>query len=429
MNGELVGYWTMGPQARHEFQYTEEWLTDPRSRPISLSMPLRPADAPYQGDRVEAFFDNLLPDSVEIRRRIQSRFGAASTRAFDLLTEIGRDCVGALQLLTPDAIPDDIKCITSEPLTEAGVAQLLREATTAPKLGQREDDAFRISLAGAQEKTALLRHDGQWHRPTGATPTTHIFKLPSGKVGNMQADLSTSVENEWLCAQIVRAYGLDVANCDIAQFEDQRTLIVERFDRKPSPDHTWWLRLPLEDMCQATGTPPEQRYESDGGPGVSEIMSVLLGARNAHSDRRGFFKARVLFWMLCAPDGHAKNFSVFIEPKGRYSSSPLYDIISAYPIVGTGANQLAPQRVRLAMAVSGKNKHYRWSMITRRHFSETARMCDMSSEANDVIDELVEATPQVIRKIMTRLPEGFPASVAEPIIAGLSDAAKKLSIQ
>ena len=169
------------------------------------------------------------------------------------------------------------------------MAQLLREATTAPKLGQREDDAFRISLAGAQEKTALLRHDDRWHRPTGATPTTHIFKLPLGKMGNMQADLSTSLENEWLCAQIVRAYGLNVANCDIAQFEDQRTLIVERFDRKLSPDHTWWLRLPLEDMCQATGTPPEQKYESDGGPGVSEIMSVLLGAREAHSDCRTFF--------------------------------------------------------------------------------------------------------------------------------------------
>ena len=52
------------------------------------------------------------------------------------------------------------------------------------------DHEFRISLAGAQEKTALLMHDGQWQRPIGATPTTHIFKLPVGRIEHAGIELS-----------------------------------------------------------------------------------------------------------------------------------------------------------------------------------------------------------------------------------------------
>ncbi len=62
-----------------------------------------------------------------------------------------------------------------------------------------------------QEKTALLFHEGRWLRPHGATPTTHILKLPLGLVGNRRADLTTSVENEWLCMTILKAFGLPVA--------------------------------------------------------------------------------------------------------------------------------------------------------------------------------------------------------------------------
>lgn len=428
MNGELVGHWLIAPQGRHEFRYAATWLDTSASRPLSLSMPLQPSDNPYRDERVEAFFDNLLPDSPEIRRRIQSRFGTASTAAFDLLTEIGRDCVGAVQLLAPDDQPEGIHSINGEPLTDDAIANRLRATVSAPALGHRDDDDFRISIAGAQEKTALLWHEECWHRPRGTTPTTHIFKLPLGRVGNMQADLTTSVENEWLCLQIVQAYGLDTAHCDMAQFEDQKVLIVERFDRRLAQDETWWVRLPQEDMCQATGTAPGHKYESDGGPGIRDIMYLLLGARTAQPDRKTFFKAQVLFWMLAATDGHAKNFSVFIEPGGRFSLTPLYDILSAYPIMGHGANQIAPEKARMAMAASGKNRHYRWSEIQRRHWLDTANACDLGPEAEQLIIELVERTPTVLEHVSALLPDDFPKPVSEPVLNGLESAAKQLSM-
>ena len=58
----------------------------------------------YRSSLVERFFENLLPDSKDIRQRLRQRFGALSDKAFDLLAQIGRDCIGAIQLTTDDRI-------------------------------------------------------------------------------------------------------------------------------------------------------------------------------------------------------------------------------------------------------------------------------------------------------------------------------------
>jgi serine/threonine-protein kinase HipA len=247
------------------------------------------------------------------------------------------------------------------------------------------------------------------------------------RVGNIQADLSMSVENEWLCAQIVRSFGIATANCEMATFGEQRVLIVQRFDRRLSRDGTWWVRLPQEDMCQATGTAPAQRYESDGGPGIVDISTMLLGSRNAAADRRDFFRAQVVFWMLCAIDGHAKNFSVFIEPAGRYSSTPLYDILSAYPILGLGTNQVAPQKATMAMAAIGKNRHYRWAEIQPRHWLTTAAAIGLDTTGRHDILELAGRVAAVVREVSAVLPADFPPHVAEPIFAGLQTTARRLA--
>ena len=427
MNGDHVGRWGIDAHGRQTFQYIESWVETHGARPISLSMPLRPADSSYVGDTVDAFFDNLLPDSTEIRRRIQTRFGTRTSAPFDLLTEIGRDCVGAIQLLPPGQAPDGLRKIDGVPLDEKGIAAELRAAVSANALGQQADKPLRISVAGAQEKTALLWHEDVWHRPVGATPSTHLFKLPLGRIGTTQIDMSTSVENEWLCAQIVHAFGIDNASCEMASFEDQRVLIVERFDRRLAQGGKWWLRLPQEDLCQALGVPPGQKYESDGGPGVADINTLLLGSRRSDTDRQTFFRAQVVFWMLCAIDGHAKNFSVFIEASGRYRLTPLYDVLSAYPIIGTGANQYAPQKVTMAMAVSGKNRHYKWAQIMPRHWIATAEKCGLGANVRDVLENLSSQAPKVVSTVESRLPEGFPDDVSIPIFEGLLKAAERLT--
>jgi len=302
-------------------------------------MPLRPTE--YRGDTVTAYFDNLLPDSRRIRERIQRHFAASSSSAFDLLAEIGRDCVGAIQLLPESASAPDGHKIEGATLTRKDIENLLTDLLRTTPMGTQESDDFRISLAGAQEKTALLRLKGQWLRPIGTTPTTHILKLPIG-TGGGGIDLTTSVENEWLCAEILRAYGVPVARCSMDRFGAQQVLVVERFDRRLSSDGSWIVRLPQEDLCQATGVPSDRKYEADGGPGIQTTMDLLLGSSRAEDDRRDFFKTQMLYWLLCAIDGHAKNFSLFMETDGGYRLTPRYDVLSAYPVLGTAKKMFHP---------------------------------------------------------------------------------------
>jgi serine/threonine-protein kinase HipA len=428
MNGERVGVWHLPNRRAPEFVYDPAWLESPAFRPLSLSLPATPVSPVVRGEQVNAFFDNLLPDSEAIRRRLQQRFKTASREAFDLLAAVGRDCVGAVQLLPVDESPADITRIEARPLDDEAVEQALINATaTSGWPGQADEDDFRISIAGAQEKTALLWHEGRWCQPLDATPTTHLFKLPLGLVGNRQADMRTSVENEWLCAKVLQAFDIPVARCEIREFGQQKCLVVERFDRKLHSSGVYWLRLPQEDFCQATGTPPHLKYEADGGPGMVDICKLLAHSEERDRDLRIFFKTQILFWMLRATDGHAKNFSLFLLPGGRYRMTPMYDVLSAWPVIGNSANRIPPQKVRLAQAWLGKNKHYLAEGIQQRHFDMTALKCGVGIQAGNVVEELVGTATQAIAAVASSLPPGFPQDVADAVLGGLQRSADRLT--
>ncbi len=421
MNGEKVGKLTRAAGGRLEFSYDKSWLESSSGRPLSLSMPL--AEQVYADDRVENYFDNLLPDSQPIRNRIQRHFGASSNSGFDLLWHVGRDCVGALQLIPEDQQVDVVK-IEAEPLMDADIAAILNNYRTMP-LGMRQDKNFRISVAGAQEKTALLKIDNQWHLPLGTTPTSHIFKLPIGHIEHSGMDLSDSVENEWLCHAILKAFGLPVAKAEKHTFEETKVLVVERFDRRWAKDKSWLIRLPQEDMCQALNVPPALKYESDGGPGFSPIMELLLGSTDSLTDRRLFMAANLVFWLLGAIDGHAKNFSIFLLPGGDFKLAPLYDVISAFPLVAQ--KQLDRRRLRMAMALMDKNRHDEWRMMLYRHWLSTAKACRFpTDEMEQIIAETLDRLDQVIAEVSSQLPGSLPCAVAGPIFDGMKMARDKL---
>src|SRR4029453_5981886 len=182
MNGRRVGEWTTLRTGTSVFSYAPEWIESRYVRPLSLSLPIT-ANREVRGIAVDPYFEHLLPDRIDFRRRMRTKLNARSMSTFDLLTEVGRDCVGAVQLLPPDTTPEGWNHVEAEALTETGIERLLQNVT-APALGQGEAaDDFRISIAGAQEKTALLSMGGRWFQPQGATPTTHILKLPLGLIG------------------------------------------------------------------------------------------------------------------------------------------------------------------------------------------------------------------------------------------------------
>ena len=424
-NGVRVGIWRLPARGPMELEYDDAWVAAAESRPLSLSLPLTLGRALHKGAAVEAYFDNLLPDSESIRRRLQDRFHTDSRGAFDLLAAIGRDCVGAVQLLPVDDQPAGLHEIAATPLTEANIARELSSVTT---VSAPDEDAgeFRISIAGAQEKTALLRHKGRWCRPIGSTPTTHIFKLPLGLVGNRQADMRTSVENEWLCARIVAAFGIPVAPCEIGEFGAQKALIVERFDRALHSSGKYWLRLMQEDFAQATGTPWHLKYESDGGPGIATIARILRGSTEAARDLETLFRAQLAFYLLAATDGHAKNFSLRILAGGRFQLTPLYDVLSAWPIIGKKASEVPLEKARLAMALPGRRPHYLLKSIQRRHFEALAKRMGVAN-VETIVDEMVARTPAVIDEVARNLPRGFPQQLLDRVLEGMRKSAQRLA--
>lgn len=423
LNNRLVGQLSRATSGAVAFRYDRSWLDWDHALPVSLSLPLR-EDA-YHGDTVMAVFDNLLPDSEALRRRVADRVGADGTDAYNLLAAIGHDCVGALQFIGAeeaghDGTPDEIR---GEAVDEQAIETLLKGLAQAP-LGLARDDPFRISVAGAQEKTALLWHRGRWLKPHGTTPTTHILKTQIGELPN-GIDLTNSVENEFYCLKLAAAFGLPANTAEMRTFGATKALVVERFDRRWTQDGRL-LRLPQEDCCQALSVPPTRKYQSDGGPGLVQILDLLKGSDQPTADQTTVLKAQILFWLVGATDGHAKNFSLFLAPGGGYRLTPLYDVLTAQPSLD--ARQVEPKQMRLAMSV-GTNRHYRLTEIQGRHFLQTGEAAGLPKALiEDAIDEMAAKAESALAGVEAVLPTDFPAAIHDAVRQAVRNRVRHLSL-
>src|SRR3569832_963578 len=129
MNGLRGGLWYWTRTGTPGFRYDEAWVSSPQGRALSLSMPLPAGGGDVTGPKVENYFDNLLPESTRVREMMRRRFGVASTSAADMLAAIGRDCVGAVQILPDGDQPPPHDRIESEALSDADVEKIVAAAS------------------------------------------------------------------------------------------------------------------------------------------------------------------------------------------------------------------------------------------------------------------------------------------------------------
>jgi serine/threonine-protein kinase HipA len=414
LNDRLVGHLNKGSGGAVDFRYADMWLGWPDAIPVSLSLPLR-EDA-YKGEPVVAVFENLLPDSNNLRKMVAAKVGADGTDAYSLLSQIGRDCVGALQFMRDDIgdVPNPAG-ITGEVIGDQDIEILLKNLSRAP-LGLTEDEEFRISVAGAQEKTALLWHEGKWLKPHGTTPTTHIFKTRIGTLQN-GIDLSNSVENEYYCLKLLGAFGLSVNVAEIHTFGETKALVIERFDRQMTNDGRL-LRVPQEDFCQVLSCPPTRKYQNEGGPGMADILERLKASDTPADDQKKFLKAQILFWLTGATDGHAKNFSVFLGAGGTFSLTPFYDVLTAQPSLDAG--QIERKQMKLAM-FAGDGRHYRIDEIQGRHFVQTTERAGLpGAMAIEALEEVAKAATGAMDAVVKQLPKGFPEEIHASVLQGVT---------
>ena len=118
---------------------------------------------------------------------------------------------------------------------------------------------------------------------------------------------------------------------------------------------------------------------------------------------------------MAATDGHGKNFSIFLERGGSYRLTPPYDVLSAWPIIGSEPNQVSPRRAKLAMALRGKNTHCHLHEIHLRHWQALAARGGVPGN----MVALALQVPYALERVQALLPPGFPARVFKSIPAGM----------
>mgnify|MGYP000654532555 CR=1 FL=1 len=72
-------------------------------------------------------------------------------------------------------------------------------------------------------------------------------------------------------------------------------------------------RLHQEDLCQALGCLPDNKYTMYGGPNCAEVLGLLTSTGpTAQANAAGFLQMLFLNYLLAATDAHAKNYSIML---------------------------------------------------------------------------------------------------------------------
>jgi len=390
----VAGTLTRLSGGRLRFDYDAAYQRRRGHTPLSLSMPIQVSSHPHQ--QIDPWLWGLLPDNDAVLRRWARQFQVSPSSAFSLLsTPIGEDCAGAVRFAPPDEL--------ERVLGRGGEVTWLEEDEVAQRLRELREDSTawlgrsftgQFSLAGAQAKTALLLDEDRWGVPSGAIPTTHILK--PAVIGFDDHDL-----NEHLCLEAARRARLVAARSTIAQFADETAVVVTRYDRIEGTEGAI-VRVHQEDLCQALGLPPSQKYQNEGGPTPAQIARLL---RDAMPPRIGedavwrFADALIWNWLIAGTDAHAKNYSLLLAGD-QVRLAPLYDVASALPY-GTHEREL-----KLAMKIGSSYEVY----PQRNRWPNAAR--DLGVDAEALVDRA--------RELAEIAPEAFAAAVGAPEVTALN---------
>jgi serine/threonine-protein kinase HipA len=367
LRNRLAGRLWLDERRRFVFQYEGEWVSDPRALPLSLSLPLR--TDPYADDSARPFFANLLPEG-EIRRLIAQRFGLSEKNDFALLEQIGGECAGAVSLLLQGESPDESR--SYEELAEEELHRIITELPRRPLLAGEK--GIRLSLAGAQNKLPVFMERDKVFIAEGNSPSTHIIKLPI-------PGLEGTVENEAFCMTLAGRVGLPVPAVFIRKQLDT-LLVVERYDRKRDPGGEM-LRLHQEDFCQALGILPDQKYESEGGPKLSQCFLLLKdNSTRPAADQRSLLSWVIFNALIGNADAHAKNLAILYAEKGP-RLAPFYDLLctQVYPDLAE----------KYAMKIGGESRP---DWLQLRHWERLAD--ELSLKKRFVLDMIQRMTGMVV---------------------------------
>ncbi len=277
----------------------------------------------WTADLTRAWFEGLLPEG-DTRIRLASRFRVRPDDWFGLLAEIGWECAGAVSVVAESgAIPEP----GYQPLTDQEVGERL---DTLPGRPLDPDGALRVSLGGAQDKLVLARRGSGWSLPLGGAPSTHILKpqppqWPGAVAAEAWALALARTVTEAAEAQAIPALGT------------RPVLVVTRFDRHVTATGEI-RRVHQEDLCQALGLPPDDKYHEPpfrpGKPSFARLAAILRTRGVDPVVEIEHLLARLVVTLAVGnADAHAKNWSLLHDGSGLVRLAPLYDVVPTLAFV------------------------------------------------------------------------------------------------
>ncbi len=351
LNDKHAGIIERTKTGKQRLVYDEEYVANPRAIPISRSLPL--TKRTHDTTSTANFMWGLLPDNPLTLDAWGKRYKVSPNNPFGLLAAVGEDCPGAIQLIEPGT--DIAKCEGVTWLSEKNVAERIKALRADPGAARTMDDKGRVSLPGAQTKTALYKTGEKWGVPNGRTPTTHILKPEPAAYPGLAS-------NEHFTSLLLRELGLPSPTTQVVDYGGIPVFITQRYDRLIGRDGMV-RRIHQEDMCQAMGIPPQKKYQSEGGPGIPQIMEVLRYSEDADVDRDRFMRSQALNFVVANTDAHGRNYSILYGQGGRFRLGPLYDVACL------GAYAESQTSLELAMSIGGERL---LQQIKPKHWTKVA---------------------------------------------------------
>lgn len=415
LHEDRVGRLARLPQARLGFRYDDAWV-ERGGAPISLSLPVRAE--PFEDEECRPFFAGLLPEG-EFLKAIARAFHISAENSFTVLEEIGGECAGAISLAPPGGEPPFRLESAPRWLDEDELGRLIEDLPN-PYLfvdSEGEEAGFRLSLAGTRDKLPVLWEEDRVGLTRGHPPSTHIVKKPA-------AELRAMVANEAYCLSLASAAGLNAAAAQPLEAGGQEGLLVARYDRRIGEDGVV-CRIHQEDLCQALGIVPGQKYQAEGGPGVAAAADLIRRWCSAPAvDLLAFLDALIFNLLIGNTDAHGKNYSLLLDGNGGRRLAPLYDLLSARPYW--------PFERKMAMKYGGE---YRADRIRGRHLDRLAEDLGISARTvrarvGDLSGRVLDSTDAARARIPSPWSgsglideiEGFLRATAEEVRAAAAEA-------
>jgi len=310
LTGIEVGHLEVDENGTLCFQYNAAYLKKEKAVPLSASLPLQKEQ--FYGMAAHSFFTGLLPEEDELQQIAQA-IGTDRNNSFRLLEELGKETIGAITIGKPN--PKERS--TYQEIKGAQLKKLLTQQT-ASQAHLYKTKNVRLSLAGAQMKIALYRHDNKYYIPQFGASSNLILKPATTRFPNL-------IENEFLSMRLAQSLGIETAQTKLLTFGEEQVYATQRFDRA---EHEGKLvRLHQEDFCQAMGIMPSRKYEQDGGLGFAQSIALIRKVCSIPSkDINKFIDLFVFNFLLGNRDAHGKNFS-FLHTDDKIVLSPAYDLV------------------------------------------------------------------------------------------------------